>query len=234
MTTLKPHTVFLLLLAGTISVGLSGCKDSGTPFTERSEIATSDSGAINMSKMGGEIDVDNAPHGATLSTMGGNIHVGKVAAFAHLKTMGGNIEIDQANASIDAVSMGGNITIDKADGAVKASTMGGNVTLHLVAGSEGSSSAPHDVELTSTGGDVELTVPKSFPMDVQVTLAYTKTASKTYRIDSNVGLTQNTSGEWDYSEGTPRKYIRAQGRVGSGSNHVVIKTVNGDVIIKQE
>ena len=216
MTTLKPSTLLPLFLAGVISVGLSSCRDSGTPFTERSEIATSDSGAINMSKMGGDIDVDNAPHGATLSTMGGNIHVGNVGAFAHLKTMGGNIEIDQAKASIDAVSMGG------------------NDTLHLVAGSEGSSSAPHDVELTSTGGGVELTVPKDFPMDVQVTLAYTKTASKTYRIDSNIGLTQNTSGEWDFSQGTPRKYIRAQGRVGSGSNHVVIKTVNGDVVIRQE
>ena len=216
MTTLKPSTLLPLFLAGVISVGLSSCRDSGTPFTERSEIATSDSGAINMSKMGGDIDVDNAPHGATLSTMGGNIHVGNVGAFAHLKTMGGNIEIDQAKASIDAVSMGG------------------NVTLHLVAGSEGSSSAPDDVELTSTGGGVELTVPKDFPMDVQVTLAYTKTASKTYRIDSNIGLTQNTSGEWDFSQGTPRKYIRAQGRVGSGSNHVVIKTVNGDVVIRQE
>jgi DUF4097 and DUF4098 domain-containing protein YvlB len=216
MTTLKPSTLLPLFLAGVISVGLSSCRDSGTPFTERSEIATSDSGAINMSKMGGDIDVDNAPHGATLSTMGGNIHVGNVGAFAHLKTMGGNIEIDQAKASIDAVSMGG------------------NVTLHLVAGSEGSSSAPLDVELTSTGGGVELTVPKDFPMDVQVTLAYTKTASKTYRIDSNIGLTQNTSGEWDFSQGTPRKYIRAQGRVGSGSNHVVIKTVNGDVVIRQE
>jgi len=234
MTTRKPRSIFLFLLASAVSVGLSSCRDSGTPFTERSEIATSDSGAINMSKMGGDIDVDNAPHGATLSTMGGNIHVGNVAAFAHLKTMGGNIEIDRANASIDAVSMGGNITIDKTDGAVKASTMGGNVTLHLVAGSEGSSSAPHDVELTSTGGDVELTVPKNFPMDVQVTIAYTMTASKTYRIDSNIGLTQSATNEWDYSQGTPRKYIRAQGRVGSGSNHVVIKTVNGDVIVRQE
>ena len=34
--------------------------------------------------------------------------------------------------------------------------------------------------------------------------------------------------------GSPRKYIRAKGRVGSGLNHVVINTVNGDVILKQE
>jgi DUF4097 and DUF4098 domain-containing protein YvlB len=235
MTIHKPCAAFLLLVAGAIPVGLSGCRNTGAPYSGKPEIATSDSGAVSISRMGGEIDVDDAPHGASLSTMGGDIHVKSVASFAHLKTMGGNIDIDNANASVDAVSMGGNIVIDKANGAVKASTNGGNVTVHLVAGADDPSSGQrHDVELISNGGNIELTVPKNFPMDVQVTLAYTKSATRAYRIEDNIGLTQHTSKDWDDSAGTPRKYIRAQGIAGNGSNHVVIKTINGDVIVRSE
>ena len=235
MTFHKPCAALLLLVSGAIPVGLSGCRNPGATYTEKSETAISDSGAVSITRMGGEIDVDDAPHGASLSTMGGDIHIKSVASFAHVKTMGGNIDIDKANGSVDAVSMGGNIVIDKAGGAVKASTNGGNVTVHLVAGADDPSSAQHhDVELTSNGGNIELTVPENFPMDVQVTLAYTKTATKAYRIEDNIGLTQHTSSNWDDSEGTPRKYIRAQGVAGNGSNHVVIKTINGDVIVRRE
>jgi hypothetical protein len=34
--------------------------------------------------------------------------------------------------------------------------------------------------------------------------------------------------------GSPRKYIRATGRVGNGQNRVTIDTVNGDVVLRQE
>jgi hypothetical protein len=90
------------------------------------------------------------------------------------------------------------------------------------------------VELTSHGGVVTLTVPKDFPMEVRITLAYTKNAPKTYAIVDHIGLDQQESPDWDSSNGTARKYIRARGRVGSGLNHVTIETVNGDVTLKQE
>ena len=97
----------------TVSVGLPGCKYSkSTEYTNRSSIsdAGSDSGAVNISKMGGGIDVQNAPHGANLSTMGGDIHVGDVASFAKVKTMGGSITIDHATGAVDATTMGGPIS----------------------------------------------------------------------------------------------------------------------------
>ena len=239
MTMHKHWAVLLLCAWGAVSIGLSGCKGTSSTYTERSysensDATASDSGAVNISKMGGEIEVENAPHGATLNTMGGDIHLGSVASFAKLKTMGGNIRIDQASGKVDAVTMGGNITIDHADGAVKASTMGGDITVHLAAGGAGSSTGPHDVELSSNGGTIDLVVEKNFPMDVEVTLAYTKNAKRTYHIDDNLGLTQTSGGDWDDSQGTPRKYIRAKGRVGSGTNRVSIKTIDGDVVIRQE
>jgi len=194
---------------------LSACRYShGSHYRDNSSASDGggDSGAIHISKMGGGIDVENAPHGADLSTMGGDIHVGDVAGYAKVSTMGGPI------------------TIDHADGPIKASTMGGDISARIV----GDSSSERDVELTSHGGTITLTVPKDFPMDVRITLVYTKNAPRSYEIIDHIGLQQQETPDWDYSEGSPRKYIRAAGRVGSGLNHVVIKTTNGDVILKQE
>jgi len=228
----KTAATLLILVASALPTGLSGCKSS--TYFKDSVITNSDtadpSGTVSIHRMGGDIDVKDAPRGATLNTMGGNIHVGNVDSFANLKTMGGTITIDHAKGSVDATSMGGEISIGQANGAIKATSMGGDITARMV----GTSSGERDVELTSHGGAVTLTVPKDFPMDVRITLAYTKNAPKSYEIIDHIGLEQRESSDWDTSNGTARKYIRARGRLGSGLNHVTIETVNGDVILKQE
>lgn len=220
-----------LLLVGALPAMLAGCRDYDSRDGDRgmSNSATGASGEITISKMGGGIDVANAPHGATLSTMGGGIHVGNVASFARIKTMGGGVDVDHASGLVDATTMGGGITIGTSDGPVKATSMGGGITVREV----GTSSQERDIHLISKGGTIELTVAKDFPMDVKITLAYTRT-DRQYHITQHAGLDVHESSEWDHSEGTPRKYIRAGGIVGSGLNRVTIETVNGDVILNQE
>ncbi|MGA2848947.1 MAG: DUF4097 family beta strand repeat-containing protein [Terracidiphilus sp.] len=232
MTNHKASAIFLVLIAGALSSGLSGCRHSGhsNDFFSADADDQGRSGAVRIARMGGEIDVKEAPHGADLSTMGGNIHVGDVAEFAKVKSMGGVITIDHATGPLDAATMGGDINIAHAEGAIKASTMGGEIRARMV----GTSTEERDVELTSHGGTVTLTVPKDFPMDVRITLAYTRNAPRTYEIIDHIGLEQRETDDWDNSFGSPRKYIRAKGKVGTGLNHVVINTVNGDVILKQE
>ncbi|MGA2085359.1 MAG: DUF4097 family beta strand repeat-containing protein [Terracidiphilus sp.] len=224
----KASAMSLILLAGAFVVFTLGCKHSGS-YSQAQE-ARADSGPLSISKMGGGIDVAEAPRGATLTTMGGDIHLGSVSSYAHLKTMGGNITIDHAEASVDATTMGGSITIKGVNGSVQATTMAGDITAHLV----GSSSAQRDVHLTSNSGTIRLIVPKDFPMDLRIKLAYTQNANEPFDIIEHLGLTHRQSVDWDTSQGTPRKYIYAEGRVGSGQNHVEINTINGDVILKQE
>jgi DUF4097 and DUF4098 domain-containing protein YvlB len=232
MTLRKTGAISLILIAGAVPAGLSGCKYSahGNDLVSATSDSSTETSPVRIARMGGEIDVTDAPHGADLSTMGGNIHVGDVASFVKVKTMGGGISIDHASGPVDASTMGGGITIGHADGPIKASTMGGDITARMVT----TSADRRDVELTSHGGTITLTVPKDFPMDVRIILAYTKNAPRTYEIIDHIGLEQRETEEWDNSFGSPRKYIRAQGRVGDGSNHVTIKTTNGDVILKQE
>ncbi len=229
MTIHKSVAASLILLAGVVPAGVAGCKGDWTASAQ-SEHEGGGSGAVSIHKMGGEIDVKDAPHGASLSTMGGDIHIRSVGAFATAKTMGGKITIDQANASVDASTMGGTITVKDATGAVSASTMAGDITVRLV----GSSAAQRDVHLSSNAGAITLVVPKDFPMDVRIKLAYTKGADRKFEIMDRVGLSQRESADWDASQGSPRKYIYAEGRVGSGQNHVQIDTINGDGVLKQE
>ncbi len=224
---LNKSVVYLLVLTGAIAAVLSGCKVGDMDSVEQNG---GGSGPVNVSKMGGDINIVDAPHGASLNTMGGNIHVGKAADFAKVHTMGGNIVIDQVDGYADASTMGGRVTVNSANGPLKATTMAGDIKARIV----GTSSNERDIELSSMAGTIELTVPKDFPMDVRITLAYTKNASRSYQVVDSIGLIQQTSDDWETSMGTPRKYIRAKGRVGSGLNHVTIKTTNGDVIVKQE
>jgi len=232
MSLRKPGTLLPILISAIVSVALVGCKDADSVNGDFriDPAAEGQSGAVHISKMGDGIDVASAPHGADLSTMGGDIHIGDVASFAKVKTMGGTISIDHAQGPVDAKTMGGEITLGHVNGAIKATTMGGDIKARMV----GSSGEKRDVELTSMGGTVELTVPKDFPMEVRITLTYTKNAPKSYEIVNHIGLDQRESTDWDYSHGSPRKYIRAQGRVGNGQNRVTINTINGDVILKQE
>jgi DUF4097 and DUF4098 domain-containing protein YvlB len=224
--------VCALLMAGAIPALLAGCRvyDSHDGDGGMSASTTGASGEITINKMGGGIDLANAPHGASLNTMGGGIHVGNVASFARIKTMGGEVEVDHATGSVDATTMGGGITIGTSEGPVKATSMGGGITVHEV----GTSNSERDIHLISKGGTIELTVPKDFAMDVKITLAYTRLTDRKYHIEQHAGLDVRESDNWDNSEGTPRKYIRARGIVGSGLNHVTLETVNGDVILKQE
>jgi DUF4097 and DUF4098 domain-containing protein YvlB len=226
MTMHRSGPLLLLCLAGAISVGLSGCKNCRMRVVH----AASDARPVSIHHMGGDIDVADAPNGANVATMGGNIHLGSVGLYAKAKTMGGDISIDHASGSVDASTMGGKINIAEANGAINASTMGGEIKARLV----GPSTERRDIELSSKGGTIVLVVPRDFGMEVRISLAYTKKAGDHFRIIDHCGLMQKESDDWETSHGTPRKYIRASGRVGSGMNHVTIETINGDVILKQE
>jgi DUF4097 and DUF4098 domain-containing protein YvlB len=224
----KSSVVVLLLLTGALPVALlSGCRRGHMPAVQEQG---GGSGPLTIAKMGGDIDVADAPQGANLNTMGGGIHVGNAGAPVKAQTMGGDIAVDRVNGSVDASTMGGKIRIGEANGAVKASTMAGDIKARVV----GSSSSERDIELSSNSGTIELVVPKDFPMEVKITLAYTRDSSRNYQVVDSIGLIQQTTDDWDMSQGSPRKYIRAKGLVGSGMNHVTIKTINGDVILKQE
>jgi DUF4097 and DUF4098 domain-containing protein YvlB len=167
---------------------------------------------VKVTSMGGEINVDDAPFGADVQTMGGNVHVRSASQFVKAETMGGDIDLDSV------------------DGWIQATTMGGNVTATMVGDP---SSGKRDVDITSNGGDITLTVPDGLSMNFDIELAYTRNRPGDYKIISDFNIKQEESKQWHENGGTPRKYIEGTGIVGSGANRIKIHTINGDVTIKK-
>lgn len=164
---------------------------------------------VQVSTMGGTIDIEDAPEGANLHTMGGNISVSNAKRFVRAKTLGGDIHIESVDGWLDATTLGGDIEA-------------------TVVGSGG------DISLTSLSGDIILHVPAGLAFDIELQIAYTKGSSKSYEIDTPFKLAQSTTSEWDYGHGSPRKYIRASGSVGGGGGHKLkIETMNGNIRIAE-
>jgi DUF4097 and DUF4098 domain-containing protein YvlB len=167
---------------------------------------------VNISTMGGEINVDDAPQGAVLSTMGGPIHVHSAGRFVKAKTMGGEVRLDAVDGWIDATTMAGDVE----------ATMTGDP-----------SDGKRSVALTSMAGNITLSVPAGLSMTIDIELAYTKGHEGDYKITSDFPISQEVSPEWERDNGSPRKIIHGTGNVSGGSNRVTIKTVNGNVTIRK-
>jgi DUF4097 and DUF4098 domain-containing protein YvlB len=190
-------------------------------------------GDVEVKSMGGNVvhrrvtrsDGSSIGDQVNISTMGGDIDVPEAPAGADVHTMGGTITIDSAREFVKAKTMGGDIHIREADGWVKATTMAGDVSVTLVSG--------HDVKLTSMQGEITLTVPAGVGFDIDIELDYTKNSKRSYEIASDFPISQQESKSWDYDHGTPRKTISASGSVNGGGHKLVIRTINGNVYLKQ-
>ncbi|HEX9916285.1 MAG TPA: hypothetical protein VGB16_00990 [candidate division Zixibacteria bacterium] len=167
---------------------------------------------VYIRNAGGDLNVDDAPNGADISTGGGNIHIRSAKAFVRANTGGGNISIDSV------------------DGSAEASTGAGEIEVTVISNSQ---NGKGDITLTSGTGNITLTLPRYLSMDVDVELAYTKEHENRYRIISDFNLQQETTNDWDTSHGTPRKYIRGKTVLKDGQNKIVIRTVNGNVTLRQ-
>jgi len=222
----------LFLIGTTAALLLTGCHSTSSSqdvFSDSKQSVTSANGnSLNISKMGGDIDVTDAADGATLHTMGGAITVDKVEKSLKAETMGGNITVNSANVStLNVKTMGGNIDITSAQAAeLHATTMGGNVTVQTTA--DGS------IYLQSMGGNIELTIPKASSAQVDIALEYSSFSGQNYTITDNLGLQQQQSSNWDLWHFSPRKHIYAKGAIGGGSNHIIIKANGGNVTLNAE
>jgi DUF4097 and DUF4098 domain-containing protein YvlB len=168
---------------------------------------------VSITTMGGAINVSEAPQGAKVTTMGGDIHIKSAREFIKAKTMGGNIIIDSIN------------------GWVKATTMGGNVQVSMTGNP---AKGDRHVTLSSMSGDITLSVPPGLSMDIDFELSYTKESRKNYKIISDFNIQQKETDQWDYSQGSPRKYIYGKALIKGGKHKIKIKTINGNITLKEK
>jgi hypothetical protein len=230
-------TVKLTTMGGEIHV--ENAELDGQVKTMGGEISLLDViGDLDATTMGGEVsyknvkkkDIRNDAKEVNISTMGGEIRVDDAPGGANVSTMGGEIEIRRARKYVKAKTMGGEINIREIDGGVKATTMGGDISVNMVGDPN---EFERDVTLSSMGGDVKLTVPAELSMDFDIKLTITRKSEDAYKIISDFPIKIETSGERNFWEGSDHLYKYGTGKVKDGKNRIRIDTINGDIIIKK-
>jgi DUF4097 and DUF4098 domain-containing protein YvlB len=90
-----------------------------------------------------------------------------------------------------------------------------------------------DVNIKSGNGPVTIYVPRNFAADLDLETAYTNNRRSPTRIVSPMRLDVTETSNWDSREGTPRRYVRVNQAVGGGGRKIRVRTVNGDIIIRE-
>ena len=210
--------------------------------------AESEDEEMNISTMGGDIEISDTPNKVSAKTFGGDIDVGKAKEVnvttmggdinveeapegAQVTTMGGDIDIRSAGKYVKAKTMGGDIEVGAIDGGAEVTTMGGDITITMVGDPQ---KGDRSVDLSSLGGKIELALPAAISAKFDIELSYTKGKENRYEIKSDFPLEIKKSDKWEgHRFSSKRKYIYGTGTVGGGEHLIKIKTINGDVIIKK-
>lgn len=167
---------------------------------------------VLISSMGGGVDVDEAPEGASIYTGGGEIHVRNADQYVEAKTGGGDIDVHIVSGKVEAWTGAGDVdvVVDKDSGEKE-----GGVTVF-------------------TGlGDITLRLPSDYSMKLDLDIAYTRNSSQDYRIISDWDFEEERTEEWEYSNGSPKKHIYGTGSISGGRHTIKIRTTNGDIRIKK-
>jgi len=232
-------TIDLTTMGGTITLKNSTLEGSVSTMGGR-VLMENVSGGVKSSSMGGEVIRRNVegPGGkmtgglVEISTMGGSINVDDAPEGADVHTMGGAIRIKRAKQFVKAKTMGGNITIDEIEGWVDATTMGGDIKVEVVGKGQNGKA---DIKLSSMYGNVTLTVPKKYEMTFDLEIVNHQNNSEKGKIISDFDMAIVEEDEWRGDHGSDyRKSVTGKGSVGSGKNKITIITHSGDIIIKQK
>lgn len=226
----------LTTMGGEITV--QDCEVNGKVHTMGGDVLVENvTGDLNAKTMGGKVKQVNvkSSSGSTgnevnISTMGGPIEVDRALNGAKVKTMGGEITVNYAEKFIDAETMGGDIEIKSVDGWIKAKTMGGDIEAKMVGDPN---KGDRNVSLTSLGGDITLTVPAGLSMEIEIEIAFTKKYDGDVKIVSDFKLNEEVSKEWIKKNGSSRKILTGKASVNDGKNKIRINTINGNVYLKK-
>lgn len=191
---------------------------------------------VSAETAGGSIQVDSVEGALTAHTSGGSIRVRGIEQSVEVETSGGDIELRDIGGRVQAETSGGDIEGRSLRGAVQAKTSAGDVELQQVAGPITAETSVGDVEveatateyssesaldLTTSHGDIVLTVPASLQASIRAEVHGFPGGRGDIR--SDVPLTR---------EGGDREPLRATGTMNGGGPTIQLKTTGGDIRIR--
>jgi DUF4097 and DUF4098 domain-containing protein YvlB len=203
------------IASGDVTVGKVSGRVTITSRSGQIRLAGAGKGA-EVSTAGGDIRVESVMGDLKATTFGGDIRAGSVSGDARLETSGGDVVVRSAGGSVNARTGGGDIVLKKVRGPVTARTSGGSITCEI-AGTAGPGG-----ELSTSGGDVTVTLPANYKADVEIRVTGGEPDS-----DSIVSQFPGISVSKRAGQ------LLGEGRLNGGGPKLVIRSSSGVVTIKK-
>ena len=151
----------------------------------------------NVHTSGGAIELRGTEGPASLRTSGGAISAENVKGNLELRTSGGSIRAETIRGDVNANTSGGDVRLLKIDGKILGHTSGGSLRCSLVGANRG-------ISATTSGGSIELTLPRATAGTVEATTSGGQVSSdlplsSSVREDSRLIGSLNGGGEPIYA-----------------------------------
>jgi DUF4097 and DUF4098 domain-containing protein YvlB len=152
---------------------------------------------VNVHTAGGAIQLRDSEGAASLRTSGGSFSAENVTGNVELRTSGGSIHAETIRGDVNANTSGGDVRLLQVDGKIQGHTSGGSLRCSLVGANRG-------ISATTSGGSIELTLPRATAGTVEATTSGGQVSSElplssTVREDSRLLGSLNGGGEPIYA-----------------------------------
>ncbi|MFB6230999.1 MAG: DUF4097 domain-containing protein [Salinibacter sp.] len=177
-------------------------------------------GSVRANTSGGDVTVRGASGSVNAETSGGDIILEDIGGDATAETSGGDIEGRGLRGAVDAETSAGDIELRGVEGPVQAETSVGDIEVQSVATSYATDPA---MDLTTSHGDIQLTVPASLQASIQAKVEDQMGGGDPDNIRSDVPLTR---------EGGDGEPLRARGDMNGGGPGLRLETSGGSIQIR--
>jgi DUF4097 and DUF4098 domain-containing protein YvlB len=167
-------------------------------------------GKIVSKTSGGDINITDLNGNIEVSTSGGDISFNNTHGEVNLSTSGGDIKGNKFSGTVDVSTSGGDISLTGSDARINGSTSGGDITLDYSGSNQG-------IELSSSGGDIAVKLPKDF--NAAANLSTLGGEVKSEFKGNNAVKISSTEFEAD---------------INNGGNSLILRTSGGDIILKKK
>lgn len=203
------------IASGDVTVGRVSGRATITSRSGQIRLREAGKGA-ELSTAGGDIRVETVAGDLRATTFGGDIRAGSVSGDTRLETSGGDVVVRSAGGAVSARTGGGDVVLKKVRGPVTARTSGGSITCEItsVAGAAG--------ELSTSGGDVTVTLPANAKADVEVRVTGVDPDSDAIMSQFQEIAVSRRGGQ-----------LAGEGKLNGGGPKLVIRSSSGVVTIKK-
>lgn len=185
-------------------------------------------GNVVASTSGGDVQVENTSGNVEVSTSGGDLILRDIKGELEAATSGGDIRAERLHAASRLKTSGGDIEVRALMASLEAATSGGNVEVEMTLADF---KKPHALNLSSSGGDLELAIPEKLPAKIfaEIYLEERWGWGERYDISSDFPLKiERGDGERRSS-----RYIRGEGEINGGGDLITLKTSAGNIAIRK-